>query len=135
MQSRLSGECIIFPEHKTPSIAGADAKVEDFKIDLSKLFGANGSGDGGRKRDTELVADGREAVGSRLDFQSVKLASPKSRATALDDLMDGLDSLDPVVLRSDGEILTNATSRLERGYQNAGECPFGRGIVIRSLGR
>ncbi len=32
---------IIFPEHKTPAIAGAPvAGASDFKIDLSKLFGA-----------------------------------------------------------------------------------------------
>ena len=87
---------IIFPEHKTASIAGAAGAVaEDFKIDLSKLFGAPSALEMAvMERDTELVADGREAVGA-----SVGLPRRQSDATSkprddLDDLMDGLDALD-----------------------------------------
>ena len=52
---------IFFPEHKTPAIAGAEGGgAIDFKIDLSKLFGAPSPLDMAiLERDTELVADGR----------------------------------------------------------------------------
>ena len=95
--SRVCPEnAIIFPQHKTPAIAGADGEVAGLKIDLSKLFGG---GDESpldmaiRERDNELVADGREAVGAAVGM-------PKRQAGAcgprdeLDDLMDGLDELD-----------------------------------------
>lgn len=87
---------IIFPEHKTPAIAGAPTDaVGDFKIDLSKLFGAPSALEvAALERDAELVADGREAVGMTVGIpkrQSQKGSQPRDD---LDDLMDGLDSLD-----------------------------------------
>jgi NAD-dependent dihydropyrimidine dehydrogenase PreA subunit len=87
---------IIFPEHKTASIAGADgAKVEDFKIDLSKLFGAPSALEMAvLERDTELVADGREAVGAAIGLPKRQTCQAEKPRDALDDLMDGLDSLD-----------------------------------------
>lgn len=82
---------IIFPQHKTPAIAGADGEVGGIKIDLSKLFG----GDDGRsalemavgERDRELIMDGREAVG-------VSVGLKDRDRDEFDDLMDGLDALD-----------------------------------------
>ena len=60
-------QAIMFPDYKTPAIAGAPVgAIGNLKIDLTKLFG------GGEKdalsqaveeRDRELVADGRNAVG------------------------------------------------------------------------
>ncbi len=87
---------IIFPEHKTPAIAGAPTSaVGDFKIDLSKLFGAPSAMEiAAQERDVELVADGRAAVGMQVGIpkrQAEKSAQPRDD---LDDLMDGLDSLD-----------------------------------------
>ncbi|MDG1897663.1 MAG: ferredoxin family protein [Fuerstiella sp.] len=90
--SRVCPEnAIIFPQHKTPAIAGADGDVGGIKIDLSKLFG----GDDGtsaldmavKERDQELVLDGREAVGT-----SVGIA--RRTPDEFDDLMDDLDALD-----------------------------------------
>lgn len=90
--SRVCPEnAIIFPQHKTPAIAGADGEVSGIKIDLSKLFG----GDDGEsaidmavlERDRELVLDGREAVGMSVGLK-------EREHDEYDDLMDELDSLD-----------------------------------------
>ncbi|MBS0206295.1 MAG: ferredoxin family protein [Planctomycetes bacterium] len=87
---------IIFPEHKTPGIAGADGgPVEDFKIDLSKLFGAPSALEMAvLERDQELVADGREAVGAAVGLPKRQTCQAEQPRDALDDLMDGLDALD-----------------------------------------
>lgn len=87
---------IFFPEHKTPAIAGAEGGgAADFKIDLSKLFGAPSPLDMAiMERDTELVADGREAVGATVGVPKRQCGQPAKPRDDLDDLMDGLDSLD-----------------------------------------
>ncbi|MDB4614144.1 ferredoxin family protein [bacterium] len=97
--SRVCPEnAIIFPQHKTPAIAGADGEVAGLKIDLSKLFGG---GEGlspldlaVRERDTELVADGRDAVGAAVGLPKRQCGASDKPRDDLDDLMDGLDSLD-----------------------------------------
>jgi NAD-dependent dihydropyrimidine dehydrogenase PreA subunit len=89
-------QAIMFPDYKTPAIAGAAVgAVSGLKIDLSKLFGG---GDAmtmaARERDTELVRDGREAVGMTLGIpkrQEGKTGQPKDD---LDRLMDDLDALE-----------------------------------------
>ena len=96
--SRVCPEnAIIFPQHKTPAIAGADGEVAGLKIDLSKLFGGS-AGDALEtavaERDAELLADGREAVGMAVGIpRRQESGGPKDRDD-LDDLMDGLDELD-----------------------------------------
>lgn len=88
---------IIFPQHKTPAIAGAPEAggAAAFKIDLSKLFGAPEGIDAAvEERDAELVAAGRDAVGASVGIpkrQEGKGDGPKDK---LDDLMDELDDLD-----------------------------------------
>src|SRR5262249_47835609 len=87
---------IIFPEHKTPAIAGAPGEGPGgMKIDLSKLFGAPSAIElAAMERDIELVKDGRDAVGLSVGIprrQSGKAAAEKDD---LDKLMDELDSLD-----------------------------------------
>lgn len=97
--SRVCPEnAIIFPQHKTPAIAGADGEVAGLKIDLSKLFGG---GEGlspldmaVQERDTELVADGREAVGATVGLPRRQVGIADQPRDNLDDLMDGLDALD-----------------------------------------
>ncbi len=90
--SRVCPEnAIIFPHHKTPAIAGADGDVGGIKIDLSKLFG----GDDGlsaiemavKERDTELIMDGRQAVGDSVGLR-------KRDRDEIDDLMDELEALE-----------------------------------------
>ena len=95
--SRVCPEnAIIFPQHKTPAIAGADGEVAGLKIDLSKLFGG-AAGDALEtavaERDAELLADGREAVGMAVGIPQRQVGAAKER-DELDDLMDGLDELD-----------------------------------------
>ena len=87
---------IFFPEHKTPAIAGAEGGgATDFKIDLSKLFGAPSPLDMAiMERDTELVADGRDAVGATVGIPKRQCGQSTKPRDDLDDLMDGLDSLD-----------------------------------------
>ncbi|MFQ5732111.1 MAG: ATP-binding protein [Planctomycetaceae bacterium] len=96
--SRVCPEnAIIFPGHKTPAIAGSDDAVTGLKIDLSQLFGAPNKSAlelAVAERDTELVGDGREAVGMSVGIpkrQQDRAAKPRDE---LDDLMDGLDGLD-----------------------------------------
>jgi ferredoxin len=95
--SRVCPEhAIMFPDYKTPAIAGAPVGgVSGLKIDLSRLFGG---GDAlqiaAQERDTELVRDGRTAVGMTVGIpkrQANKAQEPKDD---LDRLMDSLDALD-----------------------------------------
>jgi len=87
---------IIFPEHKTAAIAGAPTTgAGDFKIDLSKLFGAPSALEiAAMERDTELVADGRDAVGLAVGIPKRQADKPCGPQDDLDKLMDGLDALD-----------------------------------------
>jgi hypothetical protein len=95
--SRVCPEhAIIFPDYKTPAIAGAPVgNISGLKIDLTKLFGGGDAlAIAAQERDRELVADGRTAVGMTLGIpkrQSNKKDEPKDD---LDKLMDSLDALD-----------------------------------------
>jgi len=99
--SRVCPEnAIIFPQHKTPAIAGSNEGVESLKIDLSLLFGgADGeSADdaAARERNEQLAIAGREAVELTKPVAAVTPAAPTPAAEKdeLDDLMDQLDDLD-----------------------------------------
>lgn len=95
--SRVCPEnAIIFPQHKTPAIAGSPQQEKrGLKIDLSKLFGAPDALEiAAQERDRELVADGREAVGLTVGIpkrQANREAEPRDE---LDDLVDQLDELE-----------------------------------------
>jgi NAD-dependent dihydropyrimidine dehydrogenase PreA subunit len=90
-------QAIMFPEYKTPAIAGAPiGAISGLKIDLTKLFGGevkDAMSQAVEERDRELVADGRAAVGMTVGIpkrQADKTAGPKDD---LDRLMDDLDAL------------------------------------------
>jgi hypothetical protein len=90
---------IIFPEHKTPAIAGAEGDGPTaFKVDLSKLFGGgNDSAESAlemavKERDQELVADGRGAVGMSVGIPKRQEGKADSPRDNLDDLLDSLDN-------------------------------------------
>ena len=98
--SRVCPEnAIIFPQHKTPAIAGSAEVSAGLKIDLSQLFGAPTEGKSAEEiataeRDEQLVLAGREAVGMTIGVpkrQDNKANEPKDE---LDDLIDELDELD-----------------------------------------
>ncbi|MDZ4852764.1 MAG: ferredoxin family protein [Pirellulaceae bacterium] len=108
---------IMFPQHKTPAIAGADIDTGGFKIDLSKLFGAperneDSEAAAARERDEQLILAGRNAVGSgvrKADTEnapwvsnhrtekSIEESAALSAVKVKDDfdrLLDQLDQLD-----------------------------------------
>ncbi len=98
--SRVCPEnAIIFPQHKTPTIAGSSEVAGSLKIDLSALFGAPAEGANAveiaaKERDEQLLMAGREAVGLSIGIpkrQADKATAPKDD---LDRLLDQLDELD-----------------------------------------
>jgi NAD-dependent dihydropyrimidine dehydrogenase PreA subunit len=98
--SRVCPEnAIIFPQHKTPAIAGAPVGLVNLKIDLSKLFGAP---DGGKsaaeiaalERDEQLVLAGRDAVGMTVGMPKRQTGNTAKASTPKDDLDSLLDALD-----------------------------------------
>jgi hypothetical protein len=98
--SRVCPEnAIIFPQHKTPAIAGAADMVTGLKIDLSRLFGAPETNESAeevaaRERDEQLVAAGREAVGMTVGMPKRNPAQADEPKDELDNLIDELDELD-----------------------------------------
>jgi NAD-dependent dihydropyrimidine dehydrogenase PreA subunit len=98
--SRVCPEnAIIFPQHKTPAIAGAPVGIGSLKIDLSKLFGAPEEGKSAEEiaaleRDEQLVMAGREAVGMTVGLRKRQDGPGGQLRDELDDLIDGLDELD-----------------------------------------
>ncbi len=90
--SRVCPEnAIIFPQHKTAAIAGAEGEVGGLKIDLTALFGGD-SGESAlemavKERDRELILDGRQAVGMSVGIKQ------KAREE-IDQLIADLDALE-----------------------------------------
>jgi len=103
--SRVCPEnAIIFPQHKTPTIAGSPEVGGPMKIDLSKLFGAPDPGAPGadkavdvavRERDEQLLLAGKETVGTEvgLERRHARDAAPKPKDD-LDRLIDQLDEIE-----------------------------------------
>jgi NAD-dependent dihydropyrimidine dehydrogenase PreA subunit len=97
--SRVCPEhAIIFPDYKTPAIAGAPVgAISGLKIDLTKLFGGS---DGNAitlaaaERDRELVNDGRQAVGLTVGIPKRQVNKPQEPKDDLDKLVDSLDALE-----------------------------------------
>jgi Pyruvate/2-oxoacid:ferredoxin oxidoreductase delta subunit len=95
--SRVCPEhAIMFPEYKTPAIAGAAVGgIDTLKIDLTKLFGGGDAMNiAALERDTELVAAGRQAVGMTVGIPKRQADRPQGQKDDLDKLMDSLDALD-----------------------------------------
>lgn len=92
-------QAIIFPDYKTPAIAGAPVgAISGLKIDLTRLFGG-GSGQDALtqavlERDRELVNDGRGAVGVTIGLPKRHADKPQGPKDELDSLVDALDGLD-----------------------------------------
>ncbi|WP_425617300.1 ATP-binding protein [Anatilimnocola sp. NA78] len=97
--SRVCPEnAIIFPQHKTPSIAGSPEVAGSMKIDLSRLFGAPDTGESAeqaaiRERDEQLQLAGRTAVGATVGLPKRQGGSSQPK-DELDSLLDKLDELD-----------------------------------------
>ncbi len=98
--SRVCPEnAIIFPQHKTPAIAGsAEVAAAGLKIDLSQLFGAPTEGKSAAEiaaaeRDEQLVLAGRDAVGMSVGMPKRQQGESDEPKDDLDDLIDELDGL------------------------------------------
>ncbi len=97
--SRVCPEnAIMFPQHKTPAIAGSSDAAASLKIDLSQLFGAPESGKSAEEiaaieRDEQLVLAGRDAVGmdGLKKRQTGRDTGPKDDLDALVDELNDLD--------------------------------------------
>jgi len=92
---------IMFPQHKTPAIAGAQVDAGSMKIDLSKLFGAPDREEdpmaaAARERDEQLILAGRSAVGMQglEQAESTPPSNPTRSKDEFDQLLDQLDSMD-----------------------------------------
>ena len=106
--SRVCPEnAIVFPQHKSPAIAGGAVDAGGLKIDLSLLFGApDAQNTAARERDEQLMLAGRapvvvtnEATADDLEFVEISMQRrqttiPVETHDPLDSLIDGLDSLD-----------------------------------------
>jgi Pyruvate/2-oxoacid:ferredoxin oxidoreductase delta subunit len=95
--SRVCPEhAIMFPDYKTPAIAGAPVgSVSGLKIDLTKLFGGGDAlAIAAQERDRELVNDGRQAVGMTVGIPKRQADKPQGPKDDLDKLMDALDELE-----------------------------------------
>lgn len=100
--SRVCPEnAIMFPQHKTPAIAGAPVDGGSFKIDLSKLFGAPERDEdplaaAERERNEQLILAGRETVdivAKPKEPSETKPAMADRNRDELDSLIDQLDAL------------------------------------------
>ncbi len=98
--SRVCPEnAIMFPQHKTPAIAGSAESAASMKIDLSQLFGAPADGKTAAEiaaieRDEQLIMAGRDAVGSQAVLAKRQDDIEAGPADELDDLVDQLNDLD-----------------------------------------
>ena len=92
---------IMFPQHKTPAIAGSEADMGGFKIDLSKLFGAPERNEdavsaAARERDEQLILAGRAAVGEgvvRTDSSIAPWETSSATTATVDKPKDDFDRL------------------------------------------
>src|SRR5712692_7502092 len=89
-------QAIMFPDYKTPAIAGAPGgAVTGLKIDLSKLFGGGDAiAIAAQERDRALVNDGRQAVGLTVGIPKRQANKSQQPKDDLDKLVDSLDALD-----------------------------------------
>ena len=102
--SRVCPEnAIVFPQHKSPAIAGAAVDSGGLKIDLSLLFGAPDAQDvAARERDEQLMLAGRppaqhEAVEDtemvEINMERRQPVNAPVHSDPLDSLIDDLDQL------------------------------------------
>ncbi len=94
--SRVCPEnAIIFPQHKTPMIAGAPGGEGGLKIDLSQLFGAPDAVEvAAKERDEQLLLAGRDAVGMSVGIPKRQQGREDEPKDDLDNLIDELDEME-----------------------------------------
>lgn len=98
--SRVCPEnAIMFPQHKTPAIAGELRETSGLKLDLSSLFGAaEGLLDdldvAVRERDEHLLIAGQRPARKADPVPKLRASEAGSRGEDLDKLIDRLDAMD-----------------------------------------
>jgi len=98
--SRVCPEnAIMFPQHKTPGIAGSHEASASLKIDLSQLFGAPTDGKSAievaaLERDEQLAMAGRDTVGMSVGIPKRQDGESDGPKDDLDDLVDQLNDFD-----------------------------------------
>ena len=98
--SRVCPEnAIMFPQHKTPGIAGSNESTASLKIDLSQLFGAPTDGKSAievaaLERDEQLALAGRDTVGMTVGIPKRQENREEEPKDDLDSLVDELNDLD-----------------------------------------
>ena len=98
--SRVCPEnAIMFPQHKTPGIAGSNDATASLKIDLSQLFGAPTDGKSAievaaLERDEQLAMAGRDTVGLSVGIPKRHDGDEDGPKDDLDALVDELNDLD-----------------------------------------
>lgn len=89
----------MFPQHKTPGIAGSNDATASLKIDLSQLFGAPTDGKSAievaaLERDEQLAMAGRDTVGLSVGIPKRHDGDEDGPKDDLDALVDELNDLD-----------------------------------------
>jgi len=98
--SRVCPEnAIMFPQHKTPAIAGGMREPGGLKLDLSTLFGAaesllNERAIAARERDEYLLIAGQRPAGSTDAVSAPQANEPAAPRDELDALIDRLDAME-----------------------------------------
>ncbi len=98
--SRVCPEnAIMFPQHKTPAIAGSAEGNASMKIDLSQLFGGPADGKSAEEiaaieRDEQLLIAGRDAVGMQGLERRHSVTTAAAPKDDLDKLLDQLDDFE-----------------------------------------
>ena len=91
-------QAIMFPDYKTPAIAGAPVgrhqRPEDRPDETVRRRGQDALQQAVAERDQELVADGREAVGLTVGIPKRQENREQGPKDDLDKLIDSLDELD-----------------------------------------
>jgi hypothetical protein len=98
--SRVCPEnAIMFPQHKTPAIAGGMREPGGLKLDLSTLFGAaeillNERAIAARERDEYLLIAGQRPAGPTDAVSAPQANEPAEPRDELDALIDRLDAME-----------------------------------------
>ena len=120
-------QAIMFPDYKTPAIAGAPVgNISGLKIDLTKLFGGGDAmAIAAQERDRELVADGREAVGLTVGIpkrQENKAGAAEGRSRQADGFARRAGHLRSVANRTDVPV-GNWHHKITASQRGAEFCP------------
>ncbi|MCY2994238.1 MAG: ferredoxin family protein [Planctomycetota bacterium] len=90
---------IVFPQHKTPGIAGVGGEASDWKLDLSDLFGGLQQAEGlraiaAREREDHLALSGPAVTPTSVESPETEARHEVRTPDELDQLLDQVEGLD-----------------------------------------